>query len=90
LVRNSKKWLGPKIQPPKACTYLNQNYFKNKFSFKYFKKEEQNFVSLNEIDTMTLIMPSGPGRPRAAALDTAAAGGAAAGGGGGGKVSLDI
>jgi hypothetical protein len=52
--------------------------------FQYFKKEEQNFVSINEIDTMTLIMPSGPGRPRAAALDTAAAGGAAAGGGGGG------
>ncbi len=41
-------------------------------------------MSINEIDTMTLIMPSGPGRPRAAALDTAAAGGAAAGGGGGG------
>jgi hypothetical protein len=37
---------------------------------------------------MTLIMPSGPGRPRAAALDAAAAGGAAAGGGGGGKVSI--
>ena len=47
-------------------------------------------MSLNEIDTMTLIMPSGPGRPRAAALDAAAAGGAAAGGGGGGKVRLYV
>ena len=44
-------------------------------------------MTINEIDTMTLIMPSGPGRPRVAALDTAAAGGAAAGGGGGGKAS---
>jgi hypothetical protein len=39
---------------------------------------------------MTLIMPSGPGRPRAAALDTAAAGGASGGGGGGGKVLDDL
>ena len=44
-------------------------------------------MTINEIDTMTLIMPSGPGRPRAAAPDTAASGGAAGGGGGGGKAS---
>ena len=41
-------------------------------------------MSINEIDTMTLIMPSGPGRPRAAAADSGAAGGASGGGGGGG------
>lgn len=39
---------------------------------------------------MTLIMPSGPGRPRAAAMDSGAAGGASGGGGGGGgKVLVD-
>jgi ryanodine receptor 2 len=45
----------------------------------FFKKEETNFVSVNEIDTMALIMPAGASRPRP---PTAEAG---AGGAGGGK-----
>lgn len=35
------------------------------FQFQYFRREEQNFVISNEIDTMALIMPSAGARNRA-------------------------
>ena len=49
----------------------------------FFKKEETNFVSVNEIDTMSLIMPAGASRARPAAAEPSAGGGG--GGKGGGK-----
>ena len=46
---------------------------------KFFKREEQNFVARNEIDTMTLIMPStskrGGGAQAVSAADDEAGGG---------------
>ncbi|XP_066971302.1 ryanodine receptor isoform X4 [Macrobrachium rosenbergii] len=49
----------------------------------YFRREETNFISQNEIDNMTLIMPTGSTRNRNAAMAETSGGG---GGGGGGKV----
>ncbi|XP_064091922.1 ryanodine receptor-like isoform X19 [Macrobrachium nipponense] len=49
----------------------------------YFRREETNFISQNEIDNMTLIMPTGSTRNRSAAMAETSGGG---GGGGGGKV----
>lgn len=37
----------------------------------YFKREEQNFLTANEIDPMALIMPSGSGRTRNVAAEQA-------------------
>ncbi|XP_066971319.1 ryanodine receptor isoform X21 [Macrobrachium rosenbergii] len=48
----------------------------------YFRREETNFISQNEIDNMTLIMPTGSTRNRNAAMAETSGGG---GGGGGGK-----
>ena len=51
----------------------------------YFKKEEFNFVSSNEIDTMSLLMPVGASKARPGVSDpTSGIGGAGKGSGGGG------
>ena len=55
------------------------------FSTQYFRREETNFVTANEIDPMALIMPSGIGRARAVASDPNANSGGSGGGGGGGS-----
>lgn len=40
------------------------------WSFQYFNKEEQNFISANEIDNMTLIMPTSASRKATVVPDT--------------------
>ena len=40
------------------------------FHFQYFGKEEQNFISANEIDNMTLIMPTSASRKATVVPDT--------------------
>lgn len=40
-------------------------------NLQYFKREEQNFLTANEIDPMALIMPSGSGRTRNVAAEQA-------------------
>lgn len=44
-------------------------------TFQYFLKEEQNFISANEIDNMVLIMPTSTTRRSATVTDGAAQGG---------------
>lgn len=43
-------------------TKSDVNRFWCLFLFQYFGKEEQNFISANEIDNMTLIMPTSASR----------------------------
>lgn len=52
-------------------------------SHQYFRREEANFVTMNDIDVMTLLMPTGAGR-RAPPQDSGGGGGGGGSGGGGG------
>ena len=49
----------------------------------YFRREEANFVTMNDIDVMALLMPTGAGR-RALPQDSGGGGGSGGSGGGGG------
>jgi hypothetical protein len=44
------------------------------FCHQYFGKEEQNFISANEIDNMTLIMPTSASRKATVVTDQTPAG----------------
>ena len=52
--------------------------------FQYFRREEANFVTMNDIDVMALLMPTGAGR-RALPQDSGGGGSGGGGGGGGGS-----
>lgn len=55
--------------------YIHCGYIDGLCCPQYFRREETNFISQNEIDNMTLIMPTASSRSRVSAVTESATGG---------------